>query len=98
MRKLCFVCIMSLLLPCLAWCQRDTARLSGTVTDSSGAVVAGANLTATDVTTGATYKATADAGGFYVLNNLAPNEYRLEIRKSGFKTEVQSGIILSVGQ
>jgi hypothetical protein len=98
MRKLFFVCIMSLLLPCLAWCQRDTARLSGTVTDSSGAVVAGANLTATDVTTGATYKATADAGGFYVLNNLAPNEYRLEIRKSGFKTEVQSGIILSVDQ
>lgn len=80
------------------WAQRSNATLSGTVTDSTGAVVPGAGIRATSVTTGASYKSVSDASGFYILNNLPADEYRLQVRKSGFKTFVQSGIILRVAQ
>jgi hypothetical protein len=98
MRRLCVLLLVSLLSPGLLWCQRVAARLSGTVTDPSGAVVSGAELKATQISTGATYNASCDASGFYVLSNLAPDTYRLEVHKPGFKTQIQSDIILRVDE
>ena len=80
------------------WAQRTSASLSGTVTDPSGAIVPEAKMQATEISTGAEYTAVANQAGFYVLTNLAPGQYSVEVRKSGFKTIVQMGIILRPDQ
>ncbi|MGA8873353.1 MAG: TonB-dependent receptor, partial [Candidatus Acidiferrales bacterium] len=74
-----------------------TSQISGTVTDASGAVVAGAQITATQTDTGVTRSVTSDANGVYSLPSLPLGPYRLEVKKEGFTTHVESGIVLQVG-
>jgi hypothetical protein len=78
--------------------QLTTATLSGTVTDSSGAVVAEAQVSATNRSTGATARAQANGAGFYVLTGLAPGAYQLRVEKAGFQTYVAEGVTLAVNQ
>ena len=68
------------------WAQRTSASLSGTVTDPSGASVPEAKMQATELSTGAKYTAVTNQAGFYVLTNLAPGQYSVEVKKDGFKT------------
>src|SRR5215472_10284095 len=77
------------------WAQ-STAQISGTVRDQTGAVVAGAQVTATDTDTGLKRSAMTDAGGGYALPNLPVGPYRLEATATGFRTYVQTGILLQV--
>ena len=58
--------------------QLSTAQLSGRVTDESGAVP-GATITVTQTDTGFTRSDVTDANGSYVLSNLPPGPYRLEV-------------------
>src|SRR5690349_16275838 len=51
--------------------------ISGTVTDSTGAVIAGANMTLTNIATSARLTASTDAAGFYQFPNLPPGNYRV---------------------
>ncbi len=74
-----------------------TSEISGTVADASGAVVAGAQITATQTTTGISRSVTSDASGVYTLPSLPLGPYRLEVKKPGFTTFVQTGILLQVG-
>jgi hypothetical protein len=87
---------------CLGYCSgafaQATSQISGTVTDASGAVVAGAQITATQTNTGVTRTATSDANGVYSLPSLPLGPYRLEVKKEGFTTFVQTGILLQVGE
>jgi hypothetical protein len=73
------------------------AEVSGQVADATGAFVPGAQVKATQTETQFTRSATADALGNYTLVNLPVGPYSLEVRADGFKTFVQSGIILQVG-
>ncbi len=75
-----------------------SATLSGTVTDASGAVVAGAGIRATNTDTGATRETATDDTGHYQLFSLALGEYEVRARKSGFTEEVRKGVRLVVGQ
>src|SRR3984957_5393084 len=75
---------------------QSTAQLSGTVKDPSGAVVAGAQVTATATATDLKRTVTADATGTYTLTNLPVGPYRLETTAPGFRTFVQTGIELRV--
>src|SRR5262249_20283113 len=76
-----------------AWGQA-TAQVSGTVRDQSGAVLPGAEVTATQTATGVARSAVTNETGFYVLPNLALGPYRLEATLPGFRTFVQAGIVL----
>jgi hypothetical protein len=76
--------------------QVSTAQLTGRVTDQHGAVVQGANVTATQIDTGHTRNDLTDANGSYMLSNLPPGPYRLQISLQGFSTHVQNGIVLYV--
>ena len=76
--------------------QLSTAQLSGRVTDQHGDVLAGAKLTATQVDTGFTRDDLTDANGSYLLSNLPPGPYRLQISLRGFTPYVQKGIVLHV--
>jgi outer membrane receptor protein involved in Fe transport len=73
------------------------ATLSGTVTDSSGAVVPKAQVIITDVATGVARKITADNVGLYSAPNLLPGTYQVSVTAAGFATEVRNGITLTVG-
>src|SRR3989338_3300117 len=77
--------------------QLSTAELNGRVTDSSGAVLPGATVTATQTATGVGRSVVTDAAGSYVVSNLPIGPYRLEISLSGFRPYVQTGLVLQVG-
>src|SRR5687767_13043848 len=79
----------------LAWAQA-TAQISGTATDQSGAVLPGVEITATQTDTGISRNTITNETGSYVLPNLAVGPYRLEAGLPGFRTYVQSGIVLQV--
>ena len=79
-----------------AWAQLSTAQLSGRVTDESGAVLPGVTVTATQADTGFTRSDVTDGNGSYVLSNLPPGPYRLEVSLAGFRTYVQTGVVLQV--
>src|SRR5438094_1777837 len=77
------------------WAQA-TAQISGTVHDQSGAVLPGVEITATQTETGIARMTVTNETGSYVLSNLALGPYRLEAALSGFRTFVQTGIVLQV--
>jgi hypothetical protein len=76
--------------------QVSTAQLSGRVTDQHGAIVQGASVTATQIDTGHARNDLTDANGSYVLSNLPPGPYRLQISLPGFQMHLQNGIVLHV--
>jgi Carboxypeptidase regulatory-like domain/TonB dependent receptor len=69
-----------------------SGSISGTVTDSTGAMVAGATVTATNTATNATVTQTTSNGGTYVLSPLTPGDYSVQIAAQGFKTYTQEHI------
>src|SRR5689334_9761767 len=77
--------------------QVTGATLSGTVTDASGAVIAGAQVTVRNTATGATKDTTTDSAGFYTVPNLNPGTYEVKVEAKGFNTAVQSNLALAVG-
>src|SRR5437016_7888316 len=77
------------------WAQA-TAQISGAVRDQSGAVLPGAEVTATQTDTGIVRTAVTNETGSYVLPNLAVGPFRLEAALPGFRTFVQTGIVLQV--
>jgi hypothetical protein len=75
--------------------QRITGDISGNVTDTTGAVVPGATVTATSPGTGATRTGTTSGDGNYRLPELAIGLYKVTASAQGFKTVVQSVDILA---
>ena len=59
----------------LVFGQAETGQVTGTVTDPSGAIVAGAKVTITDVNTGASRTGTTNSSGSYTFTNLKPSTY-----------------------
>jgi hypothetical protein len=78
-----------------AWAQ-GTAQISGIVIDPSGARLPGAEVTATQTATGVARSVISNEAGLFVLPSLATGPYRLEVTLPGFRTFVQSGIVLEV--
>ena len=75
-----------------------TAQINGTVKDPASLPLPGVTITATKTDTGLTRTAVTDETGSYVLQNLPVGPYRLEAMLSGFRTFVQTGIVLQVGE
>jgi len=89
------VALVVLLLSTQIWAQA-TAQISGTVNDQSGAVLPGVELTVTQTATGISRATITNETGSYVLPNLPVGPYRLEASLPGFRTFVQTGIVLQV--
>lgn len=77
--------------------QQLTGTLSGTVMDSTGAVVPGAQVTLTNQTSGDVRKATADAQGRFVITAVQPADYSLKVEANGFTAWQENGIAMSTG-
>jgi len=73
-----------------------TASISGTVTDPSGAVIAGATVTATNLETAVVTTLTTNSQGFYSFQELPLGKYSVTVTQTGFKSYVQTGIVLDV--
>ena len=78
----------------VVWAQAVTAQISGTAKDQSGAALPGVEVTATQTETGTKRNVMTDESGFYNLTNLPIGPYRLEATKPGFRSYVQTGIVL----
>ena len=96
LREFVISAIALLLTGAIASAQLSTAQLGGRVTDESGAVLPGATVTVTQTDTGFTRTDVTDGNGGYILSNLATGPYRLEVSLQGFRTYVQTGIVLQV--
>jgi hypothetical protein len=79
-----------------AWAQA-TAQMSGMVRDESGAVLPGVTVTVTQTDTGFTRTVVTEGAGAYAIPNLPTGPYRVEVSLQGFRTYVQTGIVLQVG-
>ena len=80
-----------------AWAaQGNTAQIIGSVKDPSGAVLPGVEVTVTQTATGAKRSAVSNETGNYVLASLPIGPYMLEASLPGFKTYLQSGLVLQV--
>src|SRR5215472_14768164 len=77
------------------WAQ-GTSQIQGVVKDTSGAVIGGAEVKATQTETGVSRTVISTEDGLYVLPNVPIGPYRIEVSKPGFSTYVQSGIVLQV--
>lgn len=80
-----------------AWAQGGaTAQMSGTVKDQGGGVLPGADVTVTQVDTGLKRNVVTDAEGFFAFPSLPVGPYRLDVMLQGFRSYVQTGIVLQV--
>lgn len=94
-----FLALLALVLaPVALIAQVTKGSISGTVVDSSGAVIADATLKATDPQTGAVFQVTSDKTGGFHFNLIPPGTYRIEISRTGFGTKVVSDVAVSTSQ
>ena len=77
--------------------QVNRGAIRGTVSDPSGAVVAGASVTATNVATSVDSKAQTDASGNFTIPFLPPAVYRVTVEQPGFKKAVFEKVNVPVG-
>jgi hypothetical protein len=75
---------------------QSTSQLNGSVTDPSGAAVAGANITLTDTATGLQRTTTSNSTGLYQFLDVPPGNYKLEAAAKGFSPFAASNITLIV--
>src|SRR5438552_16065723 len=80
---LLLICLLTL--GSLAPAQTETATLSGTIMDHTGAVVADAQILVTNSDTNTSIATTTNKSGVYVVSSLKPGRYRLTVTKQGFK-------------
>jgi hypothetical protein len=99
-RRLCcaWIVLTAMILPAALFAQRTTTTISGTLTDQTGAIVPGADVSATENATGATTHAPANSDGFYVLSSLSAGTYTVKVEKQGFQNSVQEGVVVQVNR
>src|SRR5260370_12648035 len=84
---------------CLAgFATAQSASISGTVTDSTAAVIPQAKVTARNLATNASRNSATDGSGSYRIPSLAPGVYDVLIEKDGFKTVEYARVELTVDQ
>lgn len=84
------LCLGLVLLAPLAQAQSDNASISGTITDSAGAVLPHATVTIRNEATTEVRTATSNDAGAYTVTNLPPGSYTIKVEAQGFQSYVQS--------
>jgi hypothetical protein len=98
-RHFLFVSLLCLCLATLSgsiYAQGTTSRLTGTVSDSSGAAVTGATVTLTNEGTGTSISMETSDSGTYTFDLIQPGTYSVTVEKQGFKKFVSTGNVVSV--
>src|SRR5579863_2316806 len=98
-RRSCFLILAVLVLaatPAVLSGQNTYGRMAGTVSDSSGASIADATVTLTNLDTNAKQQMATSASGGYSFVNIQPGRYKIQADKSGFKNFVREPIIVEI--
>src|SRR5579863_4971 len=77
--------------------QVAVSQLDGYVSDPSGQMIAGAQVKVTEIDRDQVHSTSSDITGHYSFPGLPPGTYKLEVSFKGFKTYVESGIVLDAG-
>lgn len=91
------LCALCLLLPTSALGQ-GLARISGAVTDPTGAAIPNATVVATRIATGDKTTVTSNGAGEYVFPSLAPADYSIDVTADGFSRFLQANVVLQSAQ
>jgi hypothetical protein len=97
MKRLLTIFVVLFAFASLSSAQQTTATLTGTVKDSSGAVIPKAKITVSTPTLVGTKTFLADGKGYYHFENLPPGSYTVTVEAPGFNTRKQQNVILEVG-
>jgi hypothetical protein len=81
-----------------AWAQKDAGSIVGTVKDQTGAIVANAKVTVSDVERGSHLETTTNDSGQYVASPLRVGRYTVTVEHPGFKKAVSVPVDLDVQQ
>jgi hypothetical protein len=91
-----YLASLILLASILSFAQMESATMSGTVLDRSGAVVADAKIEVTNSDTNVKNTTTTNRSGTFVVTGLRPGRYRMSVSKEGFRSIVVTDITLNV--
>jgi hypothetical protein len=94
LKRCVYLCVVLCALGVSAWAQSVQGVVTGTVTDTSGAVVPKASLTLTNVGTQVTQERQAGTDGIYRFPLVPPGTYKLTVKSSGFTTKEVTGIVV----
>jgi len=89
-----FVCIVVMTIPSFG--QSPNGNINGLISDPTNAAVADAEIVAVNDVTGVQCTTKTNSEGMYVLPNLPPGPYRVQVSKIGFKTLIKPDIVLNV--
>jgi hypothetical protein len=92
------LCVVALATGVQLAVAQQSATLSGTVNDNSGAVVAGAKVDLTNEDSGVVRDTVTNGSGFYTLPAIPPGSYKVTVTANGFKQYSQTGVIFTEGQ
>src|SRR4029079_15495661 len=90
------IAVMVMASPSASWAQAVTGTLLGSVTDSQGAGVPGATVTATETQTNISRTAVTNSSGHYIFTNVKNGIYRVAADLSGFKRVARDGVPVKV--
>ncbi|HEY8716668.1 MAG TPA: carboxypeptidase-like regulatory domain-containing protein, partial [Candidatus Acidoferrum sp.] len=76
--------------------QSDRGTISGSILDSSGGAIQGANIVATGVNTGVVYRTTSNVNGAYQIPNMQVGSYDINVSVTGFKSSEQKGLVVQI--
>jgi len=99
----CLACLLCLLMVGVALLTGDRlsaqalSGITGTVSDTTGAVITGAKITMTDEVTGSEFTSATNMTGTFALTGLRPDRYTLTVEASGFARYKRTGIAIEVG-
>jgi hypothetical protein len=95
-KKIFTLGVLALLCAALLLAQQDTGAMTGTIVDSSGAAVPGAEVTVKNQNTAATFTAVTDGSGLWRAPQLTPGVYDLSVAAKGFSTLVRKDVEVRV--
>lgn len=98
MRNLALILVLSLAFPLAALGQGTTSRVTGVVTDRSGAVIPGATVTLTNDATGVAFTTVTNTAGTYAFESVQVGTYTVAVELQGFKRFTSPGNQVRIGE
>lgn len=95
-RKIFAMFALAVMFAALGYSQAVNATMLGSVTDSSGAIIANAKVTITEASTGVSRTTTTNESGNYTFPNVSPGTYVVTTEQPGFKKESRTGVAVDV--